>query len=228
MNSDKVKELLGLLGLRFQSHPWHGISAGENVPEEVNGFVEMVPSDTVKYEIDKESGFMLVDRPQKFSNHMPALYGFVPRTYCDDSVAEFCMKQTGRTGIEGDGDPLDICILTERHIPQGNILVPAIPIGGFRMIDDGEADDKIIAVLKGDEVYQEWKDVGDVPQRIMDRLEHYFLTYKNIPGKSKAKVEITHTYGKEEALEVVKRSIDDYNRLYGNIDDKIAKSLENL
>ena len=181
----------------------------------------MVPQDTVKYEIDKESGYICVDRPQKFSNIIPALYGFVPRTYCDQKVAEYCNQQTGRTGIEGDQDPLDICILTERHISHGDLLIPAIPIGGFRMIDDGEADDKIIAVLKGDEVYQEWKDVKDVPARILDRLEHYFLTYKNIPGKTKAKVEITHTYGREEAMEVIKRSVEDYNNIYGDIDEKI-------
>lgn len=221
MNEEKLKELLGLLGKRYKSHPWHGIKAGENIPEEINAFIEMVPSDTVKYEIDKESGYIMVDRPQKFSNIIPALYGFVPRTYCDALVAEFCNEKTGRTGIQGDGDPLDICVITERHIAQGDILVPAIPIGGFRMIDDGEADDKIIAVLKGDEVYQAWEDITDVPQRIIDRLEHYFLSYKNIPGKSKAKVEITHTYGKAEALEVINRSVKDYANIYGDVESKI-------
>lgn len=225
MKIEKAKKFLELLGKRFKAHPWHGIPVGENAPEVINGFVEMVPADTVKYEIDKDSGFIMVDRPQKFSNHMQALYGFVPRTYCDKEIAAFCQEKTGRKDIEGDQDPLDICIITERHIPTGDILVPAIPIGGFRMIDDGEADDKIIAVLKGDEVYGDWNDISEVPNRIVERLEHYFLSYKNIPGKTKAKVEITHTYGREEALEVIKRSMKDYDDNYGDIDEQIAEML---
>lgn len=225
MNLEKAKKFLELLSKRYKSHPWHGIPAGENAPEVINAFIEMDSTVTVKYEIDKASGYIMVDRPQKFSNHMPALYGFVPRTFCDKEVADFCMQKTGKTDVVGDGDPLDICVITERHIPQGDILIPCIPIGGFRMIDDGEADDKIIAVLKGDEVYGEWKDVNDVPARIIERMEHYFLSYKNIPGKSKAKVEITHTYGREEALEVIKRSMSDYKAIYGNVDEQLASLL---
>ena len=225
MNLEKAKKFLDLLSKRYKSHPWHGIPAGDNAPEVINAFIEMGPTDTVKYEIDKKSGFIMVDRPQKFSNNMPALYGFVPRTYCDDEVAEYCMSKSGKTDIKGDGDPLDICVITERHIPDNDILIPCIPIGGFRMIDDGEADDKIIAVLKGDEVYGQWTDVSEVPDRIIERMEHYFLSYKNIPDKSKAKVEITHTYGKAEALEVIKRSMNDYNRIYGNVDDQLAELL---
>lgn len=77
----------------FKAHPWHGISAGEKAPDVVNVFVEIVPSDTIKYEIDKESGHLKVDRPQKFSNIIPALYGFVPRTYCDERVKELAVKK---------------------------------------------------------------------------------------------------------------------------------------
>jgi inorganic pyrophosphatase len=225
MNIEKAKKFVELLSKRFKSHPWHGISAGQKAPEQINAFIEMGPTHTVKYEVDKDSGYILVDRPAKFSNHMPALYGFVPRTYCDELVAEYCMQQTGKKDVKGDGDPLDICVITERFIEQADVLIPCIPIGGFRMIDDGEADDKIIAVLKGDEVYGEWKDVSDVPSRILERMEHYFLSYKNIPGKSKAKVEITHTYGRAEALEVIKRSMKDYDKVYGNVDDQIAALL---
>ncbi len=193
------------------AHPWHGIEAGPNAPEIVNAFIEMTPVDSVKYEIDKESGFLKVDRPQKFSNIVPALYGFIPQTYCAENVADYCMNKSGKSGIVGDGDPLDICVLTERNISSGYILVPAIPIGGLRMLDGGEADDKIIAILKGDEVYGSWRSLDDCPDSLIDRLRHYFLTYKQIPGDNSAKhIEITHVYGLEEAKEVIRMSQADY------------------
>jgi inorganic pyrophosphatase len=195
----------------FKPHPWHGISFGKNFPNSVTAYIEMVPSDTVKYEIDKETGYRKVDRPQKFSNIVPALYGFIPQTYCDVNIAEFAAQQSGRVVAKGDGDPLDICVLTERHITSGDIILEAVPIGGFRMIDKGEADDKIIAVLKQDEIYASIKDVSECPPALINRLKHYFLTYKNIPGQTNATVEITHTYGQAEAIEVIKRSILDYD-----------------
>lgn len=195
---------------QYQLHPWHGIEIGENSPSEVKSFIEITPSDSVKYEIDKASGFLKVDRPQKFSNIVPALYGFIPQTYCAEHLAQYCMDKTGKKNIVGDGDPLDICVLTERNITHGNIIVPAIPIGGFRMIDHGEADDKIIAILKGDEVYGAWDDIDKCPESLIKRLKHYFLTYKSIPGDSVSKVEITHIYNKAEALEVIKASQLDY------------------
>lgn len=198
----------------FKAHPWHGVFIGKNAPEVLTSFIEIVPSDTVKYEIDKESGFLMVDRPQKFSNIVPALYGFVPQTFCGEKVAEYAREVTGRTEIVGDDDPLDICVLSERHIAHGNILVQARPIGGFRMIDKGEADDKIIAVLEQDTVYRKYTDVSELPPSILARLKHYFLTYKNIPGEEEALCEITHTYGKEEAYEVIKRSQIDYQTLF--------------
>jgi len=197
-------------GLLYKSHPWHGIYIGDNAPLEVMSFIEMTPYDFVKYEVDKESGFIKVDRPHKFSSMIPALYGFIPQTYCGNKIAEFCMQKSNRKGIKGDNDPLDICVLTERAITHGNIIVPAIPIGGIRMIDRGEADDKIIAILRGDQVYSGWKDISDCPVSIMRRIRHYFLTYKNIPGEQGLQVEITHIYGKDEALEVIKRSQSDY------------------
>jgi inorganic pyrophosphatase len=196
----------------YMSHPWHGISSGTDSPKIVNAFIEMTPADTVKYEIDKATGFLKVDRPQKFSNIVPALYGFIPRTYCAEEVAEYCMNKTGRQNISGDKDPIDICVLTERNITHGNILIPAIPIGGFRMIDGGEADDKIIAILKGDEVYSGFHSMEDCPDSLINRLKHYFLTYKQMPGEAPTKeTEITHVYGSDEAHEIIKRSMNDYN-----------------
>lgn len=200
---------------KYQAHPWHGIQIGAYAPTEVMSFIEMTPSDSVKYEVDKASGFLKVDRPQKFSNIVPALYGFIPQTYCAEAVGQFCMDKTGKTNIMGDGDPLDICVLTERNITHGNIIVPAIPIGGFRMIDNNEADDKIIAILKGDEVYGKWNDVLECPVSLINRLKHYFLTYKAIPGENTQRVEISHIYGKEEAMEVIKRSQTDYQNHFG-------------
>jgi inorganic pyrophosphatase len=221
----KVKDLLSLLGKQFKAHPWHGVSAGENIPETVNAFIEIVPSDQVKYEVDKESGYLAIDRPHKFSNIVPALYGFVPKTFCDKEVAAYCMEKSGKTGVEGDQDPLDILVLTERDVPHGDLIVEAIPIGGFRMIDGGEADDKIIAVLKSDQVYGEWKDVSDIPAPILNRLLHYFLTYKEKPGSTEKEIEITHTYGKDEAFEVINRSIKDYDANYGDIEGKLVEAL---
>ena len=198
----------------FKPHPWHGIPIGENCPNIITAYIEMVPTDTVKYEIDKETGYRKVDRPQKFSNYLPALYGFVPQTYCDESVREYAELMSGKKVEKGDGDPLDICVLTERNISSGDIILEAIPIGGFRMIDKGEADDKIIAVLKQDEIYGHLKDVLDCPATLIDRLKHYFLTYKNMPGQENKAVEITHTYGAVEAHEVIRRSIKDYEKKF--------------
>ena len=199
---------------QFKAHPWHGISFGDKAPDIITCFIEMVPADQIKYEIDKASGYRKVDRPQKFSNIVPALYGFVPQTYCGELVAELANLKTGRTTIVGDKDPLDICVLTERNIPTGDIILEAIPIGGFRMIDKNEADDKIIAVMAKDEIYSKWKDISDVPEPIINRLRHYFLTYKNIPGESNAIVEITETYGREVAHDVIRRSMSDYNKTF--------------
>ncbi len=221
MDKDSFNKLWKMIGLRYKSHPWHGIEIGDKVPHEVTSFIEVIPSDTVKYEVDKTSGYLMIDRPQKFSNIVPALYGFVPQTLCREKVAEYCMQQTGREGIVGDNDPLDICVLTEREVTHGNIIVHAVPIGGFRMIDGGEADDKIIAVLKKDEVYGKWNDIKDLPITILNRLQHYFLTYKQLPGEDQ-KCEITHVYGREEAHEVIRRSQKDYDNNYGNLEEALS------
>lgn len=198
---------------QFKPHPWHGLSPGEKCPELVTVYIEIVPSDSVKYEIDKASGYLKVDRPQKFSNTVPSLYGFIPQTYCGNEIAAYAELKSGKKITKGDGDPLDICVLTEKHINNGDIILEAIPIGGIRMIDKGEADDKIIAVLKDDELYGNFKNISDCPEALINRLTHYFLTYKNVPNKINP-VEIAAVYGVEEAREVIRKSMNDYNSTF--------------
>ncbi len=206
-----------LMGLRYKSHPWHGVDIGERAPEIITCFIEMVPTDTVKYEVDKISGYLRIDRPQKYSNVVPALYGFIPQTFSGERVAELSREKTENKSINGDGDPIDICILTEKEIAHGDILVRARPIGGFRMLDGNEADDKIIAVLNNDAVYGEYKDISDCPENVVERLKHYFLTYKDLPG-NKSNCEITHTYDINEAHDLIKRSMEDYHHKFDNLD----------
>ncbi len=220
----EIKALIDAMSKRFTSHPWHGIEIGEKQPALVNAFIEIVPSDAIKYEIDKASGYVMVDRPQKLSNHMPCLYGFVPQTLCDTKIAAFANEKTGRIDIVGDNDPLDICVLSERTFNQGNIICEAKVIGGFRMIDGGEADDKIIAVLKGDQAYGEINDISEMPKLVIDRVRHFFLTYKDLDGGAK-NVEISHVYGRDEAYKVIQLSSEDYTAKYGNADDNLAEAL---
>ncbi|GHB64637.1 inorganic pyrophosphatase [Persicitalea jodogahamensis] len=196
-----------------KAHPWHGIPIGEKSPEIVTAFIEIVPTDTVKYEIDKQTGYLKIDRPQKYSNIVPALYGFIPKTYCGEQIALLAQERSGRDVMEGDGDPLDICVLCEKIISHGDIICEARPIGGIRLIDKGEADDKIIAVLKGDEVYGAYQDLNEVPANVVERLKHYFLTYKNLPGET-ALIEIANVYGREEAHEVIRTSVEDYKQSF--------------
>lgn len=198
-----------------QAHPWHGISPGDETPEVVTTYIEIVPTDTVKYELDKETGLLRLDRPQRFSSQCPTLYGFIPQTYCDELVAKRCAERTGNRDIKGDGDPLDICVLTEKVIPAGGLLVRAVPVGGFRMVDGDEADDKIIAVLESDLVFGALQHVVQLPTTLVERLKHYFLTYKQIPSEAKRAVEIVEMYDRSEAHEVIKRSMKDYQRVYG-------------
>ena len=199
---------------KFKAHPWHGISAGAEAPDVVNVFVEIVPSDTIKYEIDKQSGYLKVDRPQQFSNIIPALYGFIPRTYCHDEVLKLAIESGATDVTVGDLDPLDICVLSSHNIHAGGMLMEAIPIGGFKMIDKGEADDKIVAVMKGDHAFGHFRDVSELPQAEIKRLMHYFLTYKNLPDEP-AKCRIEEVYGAEHAKKVIKASQKDYASKFG-------------
>jgi inorganic pyrophosphatase len=196
----------------FKSHPWHGISSGLNFPQVVNAFIEIIPSDTVKYELDKESGYCKIDRLQKYSNILPALYGFVPGTYCGNHVAMTSEKHTQSFKLSGDGDPLDICVLTERHISRGDIIVEAIPIGGLRLVDNNEVDDKIIAILKQDDFYGTFKDIGDLPSSLLDRLKHYFLTYKQLPDQPQI-TRIVEVYDQMMSRRVLESSVLDYKEL---------------
>lgn len=199
-----------------KAHPWHGIPMGDSVPTELTVFIEIVPRDTVKYEVDKETGYLKIDRPQQYSNVVPANYGFVPQTYCDERVANLARTKSGREIQCGDGDPLDILILSEHHIPRGDIILKAKPIGGFCLIDSGEADDKIIATLKGDKVYEQYQEISELPKGILERFEHYFLTYKQLPDEA-SKCEIAYSYGREESYEVIKAAIADYHDLLAKL-----------
>lgn len=222
------EKLYELMRLMFKPHPWHGVPVGEAAPGVVNVYIEIVPTDTIKYELDKATGLLKIDRPQLYSNICPALYGFVPQTYCGDSVGEFCATQTHRPGIIGDGDPLDICVLSEKEVSHGNLLLQALPIGGLRMIDGDEADDKIIAVMKGDAAYGEWRDINECPHALIDRLRHYFLTYKDVPGGKAPIVELTHIYGREEAQEVIRRSREDYLGKFGDVESMLKVAVQSV
>jgi inorganic pyrophosphatase len=213
------------MGLLFKAHPWHGVCLGEEAPRIVTAYIEIVPSDTVKYELDKTTGMLRVDRPQRFSNVCPAQYGLLPQTYAGEHVAERLCRRSGRTGIVGDGDPLDICVLTEKVIPHGDILLRARPIGGLSMIDGNEADDKILAVMEDDAAYGEWQDVSDCPPVMIERLRHYFLTYKHGPDDQHKKVEIDEVYGRDEALAVIEASHLDYQARFANIEEMLNAAL---
>lgn len=199
------------LPLLYRAHPWHGIPLGAQAPEIVNCYIEMVPADAVKYEMDKDIGILKLDRPHKYSSRIPTPYGFIPRTYAGKRVAEYTSQKMGNRSIAGDGDALDVCILTESTIVHGDMILRAIPIGGFCLLDGNEADDKIIAVLEGDFIYGKMQDISECPDKVIERLRHYFLTYKDAPERgSNSKIQIDHIYGRQEAIEVIKRGYQDY------------------
>jgi len=225
MNNQEMRAILDIISRVGKSHPWHGVPIGPDAPRVVTTYIEIVPDDTVKYELDKLTGHLRVDRPQRYSNVCPTLYGLVPRTYCGEKVAQRCMDQTGRQDVLGDGDPLDICVLSEKSITHGDIFLEARPIGGLRMIDDKEADDKIIAVLKGDAVYEYFQDIHECPQGLIDRLQHYFLTYKDTPTTEHRQCEIVEVYGREEAHEVIRLSQDDYHAQYPSLENLLTVSI---
>ena len=201
---------------RWRRHPWHGLHIkADGAAEDIyQVYIEMTPDDVVKYELDKASGFLMVDRPQRTTSSPPALYGFLPRTYCAEEVAKLCPKVD-----EADGDPLDICVFSERHITRADIVLNARVVGGIQMIDDGEADDKIIAVLEGDNIWGDVHDLADLPKIKTERLQHYFSTYKLIPGKE-IDICVDHVYGREEALRVIAAAEKDYWNHYGHLHEQ--------
>ncbi|MEH6634358.1 MAG: inorganic pyrophosphatase [Halioglobus sp.] len=198
---------------RWRRHPWHGLhTRADDMPEDiVQVYIEMTPDDVVKYELDKASGFLMVDRPQRTTSRTPALYGFIPRTYCAEEVAKRCPDAD-----IADGDPLDICVFSERHITRADIILNARVVGGIQMIDGGEADDKIVAVLDGDNIWGDVHDIADLPSIKTERLQHYFTTYKMIPGKE-VDVKVDFVYGREEALKVIAAAELDYQNHYGHL-----------
>jgi inorganic pyrophosphatase len=195
---------------RYRPHPWHGLEVGPEPPEVVNAFIEITPFDLMKYEVDKISGYLRVDRPQRSSSQPPSLYGFIPRTYCAERVAKLAPPAK-----RGDGDPLDVCVLSERTISRNEIIVRARAIGGLQMLDGGEADDKIVCILENDNVWGEARDIRDVPPVFIERLQHYFLTYKLVPGQ-KPRARIQRVYGRSHALGVIRAAMADYDAHYAS------------
>lgn len=191
----------------WRPHPWHGLEVGRRPPEYVNAYIEITPYDLIKYEVDKSTGYLRVDRPQRTSSHPPALYGFIPRTYCGTRV-EALFPGADR----GDGDPLDICVISERPISRSEVIVPARILGGIQLLDRGEADDKIIAVLEGDHVWRDASDLEDLPEVLVERLQHYFATYKLVPG-AEAETSVQRVYGLDHAAAVVEAAMADYKDL---------------
>jgi len=193
---------------RWRPHPWHGLEVGEDAPRVVNAYIEITPFDLMKYEVDKVSGYLRVDRPQRTSSQPPTLYGFIPRTYCGPRVARLAPDAE-----RGDGDPLDICVVSERPISRPEILLRARVLGGLKLIDRGEADDKIIAVLEGDDVWGESRDLEGLPSALVARLEHYFTTYKLVAGQP-ASIRVESRYGHAHAAEVIEASVADYRERF--------------
>ncbi len=195
----------------WRPHPWHGLEVGPEPPRLVTAYIEITPFDLVKYEVDKPSGYLMIDRPQRTSSQPPALYGFIPRTLCGD---RFCRMSP--TAKRGDGDPLDICVISERSISKSEIVLTARVIGGIQMIDDEEADDKIIAVLNNDTFWDKTGDIGDLPPVLVERLEHYFSTYKLVSDTDPT-VQINEVYGLDHAYAVINAAIEDYNEAFSNM-----------
>lgn len=194
---------------RWRPHPWHGLTVGPDPPRKVHAYIELTPFDRVKYEIDKTTGYLRVDRPQRSSAQPPSLYGFIPRTFAGERVGDMSPAK------RGDGDPLDICVISERPIDRAEIIVDARIVGGLQMIDHDEADDKLVAVLGTDYMFSHVEDIEQLPQVLVERLRHYFATYKLVPGEQAA-ITIDRVYGREHAMKVVEAGIADYDEVYGD------------
>ncbi|MBL9141285.1 MAG: inorganic pyrophosphatase [Phycisphaerae bacterium] len=213
---------------RSRPHPWHGLPVGVDPPRVVNAFIEITPFDVVKYELEKSSGYLRVDRPQRFSSTPPTLYGFLPRTLCAERVAKMFAKagpeaaarvaaaQVGEHAFEADGDPLDICVFSERPVNRSEIIVECRVVGGLTMVDGGTADDKILAVLKDDPIWSNVTTIDELPATLVERLVHYFTTYKMRPGHPSS-AEVLGTYGPEHAFEVVRAAMEDYDEVVRSV-----------
>lgn len=195
--------------MQWRPHPWHGLEPGPDPPGTVTAYIEITPFDLIKYELDKPTGYIKVDRPQQTSSSPPTLYGFIPRTYCAERVADLCPS-----AVRGDGDPLDICVISERPIDRADITLTAHVVGGLKMLDHDEADDKIMAVLARDPVWGGVIDLEELPPAIVDRLTHYFETYKLRPGEP-VETRIIERYGATQARVVVTAALSDYEAHFG-------------
>ena len=177
-------------------NPWHDVSIGDKTPGTVMGIIEIPKNVRAKYELDKESGMLILDRVLFASINYPANYGFIPRTYCDDD------------------DPLDILVISQIDIVP-MCLVEANVIGVMRMKDGNEMDDKIIAVAANDMSFNHVKDISDLPAHWLIELRSFFEDYKKLENKT---VEVQDFQNREVAMEVVKQSMVDYEAKFGNRD----------
>lgn len=196
---------------RWRPHPWHGLEVGPNPPELVHAYIEITPFDFVKYEVDKITGYLKVDRPQRTSSQPPALYGFIPRTYCGQRV-----NALEPESIRADGDPLDIVVISERPIMHPEVILTVQVVGGLRMIDHGESDDKIVGVLQNDSFWRHVTNMDELPGALIERLRHYFATYKLQPGEEEPVI-IKENLDRAQALEVVEASILDYDETFAMV-----------
>jgi len=169
-------------------HTWHDIPAGEQSPEIVNCVIEIPQGTKAKYEIDKDTGLLRLDRVLASPMHYPYNYGFIPQTYCDD------------------GDALDVLVFTQVTL-QPLCLLNAKTIGVMHMIDGGEADDKILAVAANDPQYRNYNDISELPQHILDEIRTFFEDYKKLEKKS---VQVTGFADSKKAKEIIEKSIQDY------------------
>ncbi len=171
---------------------WHDLELGEKAPEEFNVIIEIPKWSKNKYEIDKKTGLIKLDRALKTAQDYPFDYGFAPRTLWED------------------GDALDVIVFSTYPLATG-ILVVVRPVGVMRMIDSGEGDDKILAVPTEDPRWNEIKDLDDLNKHSLKEIKHFFETYKEIEGK---KVKVTGFEGREKALEAIRKSIELYKRKF--------------
>ena len=170
------------------SNIWHDISPKRITPEDFIAVVEIPKGSKKKYELDKETGYILLDRVLFTSTHYPANYGFIPRTFGDD------------------GDPLDVLVLCSEEMDPLT-LVRCYPIGYISMLDDGKNDEKIIAIPFSDPTYNEYKDISELPGHIFDEMAHFFTVYKNLEGKETVASDVNN---RQAAVQVIRKSIDSY------------------
>ncbi|MEK7181926.1 MAG: inorganic diphosphatase [Patescibacteria group bacterium] len=173
---------------------WHDIPLGENAPSEINAIIETPKGSCNKYEIDKETGLIKLDRANYSSAAFPIEYGFSPKTLWED------------------GDALDIIVLATFPIPTG-ILVKVRPVAVMEMIDTGESDYKIITVPVDDKRWEDVQDLADVNKHTLKEIQHFFETYKALKGKP-ALVEINGFKGKKEAIEAIEKSVQLYQEKF--------------